>query len=100
YIDVEAKLSPATPEQDLEYIDLAVERLRKEIEENSDLIAWAKNTTDILENKQNGKLSALLTMEDARAVNNSLGNIDRFYKQGFQMIGILWNRENCFGFPN
>lgn len=100
YINVDAKLSPATPEQDLEYIDLAVERLRKEIEENSDRIAWAKNTTDIRKNEQAGKLSALLTMEDARVVNNSLENIDRFYKQGFQMIGILWNRENCFGFPN
>ena len=99
-IDVGSSFISTNQEEDLEYIDLAVNRLNKEIEQHSDVIAWAKNTTEIRQNDQEGKISAILTLEDARAVNNSLENIDRFYKQGFQMIGILWNQENCFGFPN
>src|SRR5699024_11693350 len=82
-IDVESSYIPTNQEEDLEYIDLAVNRLNKEIEQHSDVIAWAKNTTEIRQNDQEGKISAILTLEDARAVNNSFENIDRFYKQGF-----------------
>lgn len=99
-IDIDPHLSPTNQEEDLQYIDLAVNRLNKEIDKNANVIAWAKNTSEIRENERANKISALLTLEDARAVNNSLENIDRFYQQGFRMFAILWNQENCFGFPN
>ena len=59
-----------------------------------------QNSTDIRQNDKDGKISAILTLEDARAINHSLENIERFYKQGFKIIGLLWNQENCLGFPN
>lgn len=98
-IDIDSRFNPSNQEEDLEYIDLAVERLNQEIKQHAEVIAWAKNSADIRQNDQEGKISAILTLEDARAVNNSLENIERFYKQGFKMFGILWNQENCFGFP-
>lgn len=99
-IEVDPQLSPTTQAEDLAYIDLAVDRLKQEIAANSEHIAWARSAGEIKNNSAAGKVSAILTLEDARAVDNSLANIDRFHKQGFQMIGILWNQENCFGFPN
>lgn len=99
-IEVEAKYNPATPEEDIAYIDLAVDRLNREIEKNAEHIAWAKSAGEIRANEEAGKISAILTLEDARAVDNSLENIERFHQQGFQMIGLLWNEENCFGYPN
>lgn len=99
-LDVKKEFSPSTPEEDLNYIHLAIERLKLEVEKNSDVIAWAKNSTDILKNEAAGKVSAILTLEDARAVDHSLERIQTFYQQGFQMIGLIWNEENCFGYPN
>lgn len=99
-IEVQSRFSPTNFEEDNTYIDLARKRLNKEIEKHSDIIAWAETTSDIHENEAAGKLSALLTLEDARTVDHSLENIERLEEQGFQMIGILWNHENCFGYPN
>lgn len=59
-------------------------------------IGFAKNYEDILASD----LSAMLTIEDARAVVGKLENIKKFYDNGVRSIGILWNHENCFGYPN
>lgn len=99
-LDVKKEFSPSTPAEDLIYIDQAVSRLKHEIEKNSDHIAWAQNSKDIRKNEAAGKISAILTLEDARAVDYSLERIEKFHQQGFQMIGLIWNEENCFGFPN
>lgn len=99
-IDVDSRLTPTNRQEDLEYIDLAVKRLHREISKYSEHIAWAKTAGEIKANEAAGKVSAILTLEDGRAADNSLENIDRFHKQGFRMIGILWNEENCYGFPN
>lgn len=100
YMEVDSRLSPTNPKEDLEYMNLAVDRLNKEVQENSEYIAWAKNSNEIRKNEQEDKISAILTLEDARAVDSSLDNIKKFYDQGFRMFGILWNVENCYGFPN
>lgn len=97
---IHPEFSPQNHEEDIAYIKKAVDRLNKEMEQNHDHIAWAKNTADIQKNKAAGKISAILTLEDARAVNNSLDNLDMLHKMGFGMMGIIWNHENCFGYPN
>lgn len=99
-IEVDPVLAPNTPEEDKTYINLAIDRLNKEIAENADDIAWATNTDEILANEKAGKISALLTLEDARTIDNSMDNIDWLKEKGFQMIGLMWNHENCIGYPN
>lgn len=99
-IEVDARFSPSNQEEDMAYIHLAVDRLNKEIEKHSEHIAWAENTKGILENEKAVKVSAILTLEDARAVDNSLDNLEYLHRLGFKMMGIIWNEENCFGFPN
>lgn len=99
-IDHIAQLAPTTVAEDRAYIDLAVARLQNEVAQASDLIAWAKNTSDIKANETDGKISAILTLEDARAVDGSLDYIEHLHTQGFQMIGLIWNKENCFAYPN
>jgi|SRR5690625_301992 len=99
-LGIDPAFAPTNQEEDVDYIKRAVRRLRHEVEEHSKIIAWANNATEMRENEVTGKISAILTLEDARAVNNSLENIDVLAEEGFQMVGILWNQENCFGFPN
>jgi membrane dipeptidase len=99
-IEVEPAFSPKNFEEDAAYINAAIDRLDEEVNKNSEIIAWAENTSDIRKNEEDGKLSAILTLEDARAVDGSLENVERLAERGFQMVGILWNHENCFGYPN
>lgn len=82
------------------YIRLATGLLRSELDKASDLAAPARTTAELEENFRSGRVSALLTMEDGRAVDGKLENLDRFYEMGFRMIAPLWNYENCFGYPN
>ena len=99
-IAVPKELAPTGGQSDIDYINLASKRLQKEVKENSDIIKWANNGKEIEENDKNGLMSAILTMEDGRAVDNKMSNLKYFHDLGVKIIALTWNYENCFGFPN
>ena len=74
--------------------------LLKNIETYSDIISFACNAEEIENNWKAGKVSAVLTMEDGRAVNGKLENLQRYYDMGFRALSLTWNQQNCFGAPN
>jgi membrane dipeptidase len=84
--------------------EMYIAEMRKILLENvskyNDMIEMAYSAEDIEKNLANGKMSAVLTMEDGRAVDWKLENVKRFYDDGFRAIALTWNFENCFGFPN
>lgn len=83
------------------YIQTLRGYLLKNVEEYSSLIAMAYHARDLIDNKkQGGKMSAVLTMEDGRAIDGKLENIKRFYDLGFRAISLTWNMPNCLGAPN
>lgn len=84
----------------MEYIKLMSKALYENVEKNSDLIKMAFNATDIEANAKEGKMSAILTMEDGVEVNGKFENIDMFYDMGFRAVALTWNFVNCFGSPN
>ncbi len=63
-------------------------------------LSFAGNLSDIRKNKQEGNLSGLLTLEDGRAVDGKMENLERFYEMGIRLITLTWNYANCFGHPN
>ena len=83
-----------------EYFDLAVAALQREIRLNEDKLAQARSVSEIEANAAAGKVSALLTVEDAVSLEGKTERIDYFYDQGVRIIGITWNHENELGFPN
>jgi len=88
------------PVDDDIYIDSCINNLKSEIDENKEIIAFAGNYEDIIKNDSQGKMSAILTIEDGRSVNNSLDKIRDYYNKGIRLISLTWNFENCFGYPN
>ena len=82
------------------YIKKLVKILKKEVKANNEIIEMAYNYQDILNNQKENKISALLTIEDGRSVNADLGKIKKYYEDGVRLITLLWNHENCFGYPN
>lgn len=55
---------------------------------------------DFEKNRRNGKISAVLTMEDAAPIGEELENLQTFYDRGVRMIGLTWNYKNAVGYPN
>lgn len=88
------------PMENAVYIKTLRESLLRSVEAHKDMVAMAYSAEDILANQKNGKVSAVLTMEDGCEVNGKLENIKEFYDQGFRAIGLTWNSPNCFGAPN
>jgi membrane dipeptidase len=85
---------------DESYIALARKCIMDNVSAHENIIKMAYNADDIKENWDSGKMSAVLTMEDGRAVLGKLENIKRFYDMGFRACSLTWNFKNCFGSPN
>ena len=66
----------------------------------SDVIRPALSASDVLENKQQGYLSSILTVEDCVEIEGILERFDTVYADGVRMMSLTWNYENCIGFPN
>jgi membrane dipeptidase len=82
------------------YINTLVDTLKREIGNNGDLIALAYTHEDVLKNEREGRMSAILTIEDGRSVQGSLDKLRSYYEMGIRLISLTWNFENCFGYPN
>ena len=50
--------------------------------------------------KNNDKMSALLTLEEGGVVCNDLSYLRNYYRLGVRMITLTWNFENGIGHPN
>ncbi len=85
---------------DDKYFNILTEGFYREVEKHNDIILPAKNAFEIEENAKNGKMSAILTIEDGRFINDSLDKIKMVYDKGVRAISLTWNFENCFGWPN
>lgn len=74
--------------------------LAKQVAANSDLILPAYSAADIRENDRNGKMSAVLTVEDCVLLDGKIERVDVMAERGVCMASLLWNYENSVGFPN
>jgi len=72
----------------------------EEMKKNSDLIAPAFNTADILENEKKGLMSGILTIEAGEPLEGKTERVEEFMKDGVRMITLTWNFENELGFSN
>ncbi len=72
----------------------------EEISKNKDIISQVYSTPDILENEKEGKLSALLTVEEGGVCEGRMENLHFLYKAGVRMMTLTWNFPNEIGYPN
>lgn len=85
-----------TPYQDAkEEISLFYEEMKK----NQDIIVPITAYKQILQNDRQGKMSALLTLEEGEICGGSLDKLKEFYSLGVRMMTFTWNYPNSLGFP-
>lgn len=82
------------------YAEQMISRIKKELAKNADSIALATNLSDFKKNQSLGKLSAFLTIEEGGILNHQPERLFALYEEGIRLITLLWNEENCIGFPN
>lgn len=80
----------------LQMIDVFYQQLEK----NSDLIAFAGSYDDIITNEKQGKMSALLTLEEGAIIKGTLPFLRTLYRLGARMMTLTWNYENELASPN
>ena len=73
---------------------------QEELEKNRDILAPVLHFSDIAENEAQGKLSALLTVEEGGVCKGEVEKLKVLYEMGVRMITLTWNFDNEIGHPN
>jgi membrane dipeptidase len=77
-----------------------IQKYKCEIENNKDSINFAYSYDDIIQNVNNNKISAILSIEEGGVVEGSLEKLENLYNLGVRMICLNWNYINGIGYPN
>ena len=77
----------------LESIDL----FYREVSENAEEIAVARNLKEIEFALGKGKIAAILSIEGGEALEGSIGVLRIFYKLGVRCLTVTWNERNELG---
>lgn len=75
-------------------------RYDSELQKNKEVIAPVYQFEDIEKNRQSGKMSSMLTLEEGGILKGKMEFLQIFYRLGVRMIGLTWNHENEIGSPN
>lgn len=73
---------------------------RKDLEENERWLKKATSAEEIEKNRMEGKISAVLTVEDGTFLGDRIKRIDEAYERGVRIFGLTWNTENEIGYAN
>ncbi len=94
------KLLGGLYEGDWKHIRRLTGILRNTCRLHPDRIALFEGTDDLKRNQENGRISAVLTIEDGRDIRGDMERLKLYHRLGVRLITLTWNFPNCFGFPN
>lgn len=86
-------------EKAFEACNAVMDTFDREIKINPEL-KQAFTYQDLLDNKNENKISAVLTIEEGGVIEGSLDKLQHFYDRGCRAMTLTWNFENEIGFPN
>lgn len=70
-----------------------------EMTKNEDLIVPVTTYAEIKQNVEQGKMSALMTIEEGQVCNGEIKKLKKFYELGVRMMTFTWNHKNSLGSP-
>ncbi len=74
-----------------------INHFERQIKKYPEELLQVKTKEDILTVEQEKKIGCLLTIENGRAIEDKLENIEYFYKKGVKVMSITWNEDNLLG---
>lgn len=83
-----------------EYCMKLLDTFYSEMEAHQDLIGIVRSWDDVERNRKQGRMSALLTIEEGGVCQGELAFLRNFYRLGVRMMTLTWNFPNELAFPN
>jgi len=83
-----------------EYYQKALSAYKRQMQMNSDLILPALCAEDVLKNRAAGRMSSVLTVEDAVLLEGNIQRLQQLHEDGVRMMSLCWNYENELCYPN
>ena len=68
--------------------------IQREVDKNGDLISIAYSVDEIEENRANGKMSAILTLEGTAGIDYNPALLEDLWAIGFRVSSLGWNEKN------
>ena len=68
--------------------------IQREVDANRDMIAIAYSPEEIKENRENGKMSAILTLEGTAGIGYDPEMLPDLHAIGFRVASLGWNEQN------
>lgn len=87
-------------EEGYRHVHEMIDFMEGQTEKFSDDIAFAYSYEDVMKNDADGKISAILTVEEGGILNGDMSRLEELHKRGIRLMTPMWNYENCIGFPN
>ncbi len=73
---------------------------KQELAANEDILALVLGYEDIERNRDKGKISAMLTVEEGGVCGGDIDKLHTLYEMGVRMMTLSWNFPNELGWPN
>lgn len=86
--------------EDLDYVNRVLAVIHDSILAHQDQIRITRNITEMNRHRQQGLVSAFITLEEGRPVNGRMETVDLLFEKDVRLITLTWNYKNCFGSPN
>ena len=71
-----------------------LDTIQREVNRNQDLIAIAYSPQEVEENRQKGKMSAILTLEGTAGIGYDPELLEDLFHIGFRVVSLGWNEKN------
>ena len=82
------------PESGFDHAERMLEGVERSVSENSDIAAFASNRIQALKNREEGKFSVFLALENGSPIGDSIDNIKWFYNKGIRYITLVHSYDN------
>ena len=66
----------------------------------ADKVRFAGSFAQYQANRDQGFLSAFLSLEEGGVLEGDLSRLDTLYQRGVRVMNLTWNHENCLAFPH
>ena len=77
-----------------------IELFYQQISADKEKVGFAGNYAQYKENKEQGKLSAFLSLEEGGVLEGDLKRLNVLYDKGVWVMNLTWNHENCLAYPH
>ncbi len=88
---------PAVPEgRRFEFASRLLDGLDRELAAFSGNISLCRTSQDILDAREEGRIAAVLAVENGDALENDLRNLERLYARGVRLMTLVHSRSNAW----